>query len=111
MNGAKQNYHDAADKALAASKTAESSNKESDHQAAVVAHTNAASIISRQEGLVGRSNASRVSNMHLNAAHEHGLSAVWPRGRKAAEPGDLQKAVSNSSLLKEFEVAGFSAKQ
>jgi hypothetical protein len=44
--------------------------------------------------------------MHLNAAKEHGTKAVWPHGVhvKSIETGDLQKAVSITSLLKEFEV-------
>ena len=80
VNGAKSNYYDAADKACTASKIAESTNKKSDHQAAVDAHTKAADIILRQGGLVGRSNASRVANMHSNAAKVHSTPAVWPHG-------------------------------
>jgi hypothetical protein len=81
VNGAKQNYYDAASKALAASKTANASNLKSDHQAAAEAHTQAASVISQQEGLVGRTNASRVANMHTNAAKIHNTPAVHPTMR------------------------------
>lgn len=76
MNGAKSNYYAAAETARVASAKANASKSSTDRKTAADAHTKAAGIIRAQSGLVGRTNASRVGNMHDNAARNLSISGM-----------------------------------